>query len=69
MSVATVVTSPWRGLLVGWAERSHCRALVNARTAAVVCSRARLERAEVDAWLRERRAADASRVEPVTSAR
>jgi len=75
--LTSVVTSPWRGLLLGWAERSQCGALINARAAAVGCSRARLERAEVETWLAERVEATAvaasgavsGRVRTVTSAR
>lgn len=49
ISVRTVV-----GLLGAWAEASQAGALANARAASVVCSRARLERAEVEAYLAER---------------
>ena len=45
---------PWR-----WGARSHERALDNARDAATVLSRARVERAEIEQWL-ELRLADAA---------
>ncbi|MDN4173082.1 hypothetical protein QWY28_09030 [Nocardioides sp. SOB77] len=39
-------TRPWR-----WAAESNERAVANARTAAVACSRRLLERAEAEAWV------------------
>jgi hypothetical protein len=42
------VSSVWR-----WAVASNERAVANARAAAVECSRARVERAEVDQFLSE----------------
>ncbi|MEV7428878.1 MULTISPECIES: hypothetical protein [unclassified Nocardioides] len=39
-------TRPWR-----WAAASNARAVANARAAAVECSRRRLERAEVAAYV------------------
>jgi hypothetical protein len=38
-------------LLARWATASHAHALDNAREAAVRCSRARVERAEVEAFV------------------
>jgi len=47
--------SIWR-----WAVASNEQALANARTAATECSRRRLERAEVDAFLEQYAAATVS---------
>jgi hypothetical protein len=56
--------TPW-GSLAGWGRKSHEHAVENARVAAVACSRARVERIEVELYVaelvavRERRAATA----------
>jgi hypothetical protein len=42
------------GLIVGWARRSNERAVANAREAATLASRRRLETAEVAAYLASR---------------
>ena len=56
--------TPWASL-TGWSRKSHQQAVENARLAAVACSRARVERIEVELYVaelaavRERRAATA----------
>ena len=56
--------TPWASL-TGWSRKSHEHAVENARLAAVGCSRARVERIEVELYVaelaavRERRAATA----------
>ncbi len=49
--IATRTVAP---LLERWAGASHERALANARAASVLCSQARVERAEVEAYLADR---------------
>ncbi len=44
--------TPWAAL-TGWARDTHATAVENARVAAVACSRARLERAEIDQYVAE----------------
>ena len=44
--------TPWSALS-GWGRSSHRTALENARVAAVACSRARLERVEIDLYVEE----------------
>ncbi len=39
--------------MTGWARSSNATAVENARTAAVVCSRARLERIEIELYVEE----------------
>jgi hypothetical protein len=51
----------WRGSVLGrpwawgfeWGRASHATAIENARVAAVECSRARVERAEVELYVAE----------------
>ena len=52
--------TPW-GSLAGWGRQSHQTAVENARVAAVACSRARLERAEVELYVAELAAVRARR--------
>jgi hypothetical protein len=44
--------TPWSALS-GWAHASNSTAVDNARVAAVACSRARLERIEIELYLAE----------------
>ena len=44
--------TPWKRL-AGWGRQSHETAVENARVAAVACSQARLERAEVELYVAE----------------
>ncbi|MXG88519.1 hypothetical protein [Nocardioides flavescens] len=74
MSLTAFVSAPWWGLVDACARRSQRGAVANARVAATACSRARLERAEVDTWLEARAelaaaARVAARVGAVTSRR
>ena len=52
--------TPW-GSLAGWGRRSHATAVENARVAAVACSQARLERAEIELYVAELAATRARR--------
>jgi hypothetical protein len=44
--------TPWASL-TGWSRKSHQQAVENARLAAVACSRARVERIEVELYVAE----------------
>ena len=44
--------TPWSAV-AGWARTSNATAVENARTAAVACSRARLERIEIELYVEE----------------
>ena len=44
--------TPWRAML-GWGRTSHNAAVDNAREAAVACSRARLERLEIELYVED----------------
>jgi hypothetical protein len=44
--------TPWAAAL-GWGRTSHETAVENAREAAVACSRARLERLEIELYVEE----------------
>ena len=44
--------TPWSALS-GWGRSSHRSALENARVAAIECSRARLERIEIELYVEE----------------
>jgi hypothetical protein len=41
------------GLVTGWGRSSNETAVENARTAAIACSRARLERIEIELYVEE----------------
>ena len=44
--------TPWASL-TGWSRKNHEHAVENARVAAVACSRARVERIEVELYVAE----------------
>jgi hypothetical protein len=44
--------TPWASL-TGWSRKNHEHAVENARLAAVACSRARVERIEVELYVAE----------------
>ena len=44
--------TPWNAV-TGWARTSNATAVENARAAAVACSRARLERIEIELYVEE----------------
>ena len=60
--------TPWASL-TGWSRKNHEHAVENARLAAVACSRARVERIEVELYVAELAAVRERRRHGLTSGR